>query len=123
MAVIIIVAIGTGTALFLNSQNSPSKAIEQIGKQYYTDQFYAQVESLGEKKTEFLKKSHETGIFVSLENLQRFAKHSKDEGTQNKLKKATEKCDVHKTKVKITPNEPFGKQDFTVEAVLDGCGK
>lgn len=106
---------------FLNSHNSPAHAVEQIGEKYYTEQFYTQVESLGDKKTDFLKKSHDTGIFVSLENLQRFAKRTQDEKAQNKLEKVTKKCDTNKTKVKITPNDPFGRQDFTVEAMLESC--
>ena len=120
-AVAIVAIVIVAVVWFLNGQNSPARAVEQIGEKYYTEQFYTQVESLGDKKTDFLKKSHDTGIFVSLENLQRFAKRTQDEKYQNKLQKITEKCDVNKTKVKITPNDPFGKQDFTAEAILEGC--
>ncbi len=120
-AIITVAIVVIAIVLFLNGRNSPARAVEQIGEKYYTEQFYGQVESLGDKKTDFLKKSHDTGIFVSLENLQRFAKRTQDEKYQNKLQKVTEKCDANKTKVKITPNDPFGKQDFAVEAILEGC--
>lgn len=108
-------------AVWLSVSTSPTQAIEKVGKEYYIEQFYPQVESLGDKKTEFLKKSHDTGIFVSLENLQRFSKRAQDERAQKNLENATKQCDTNKTKVKIRPNDPFSKQDFTVEAVLEGC--
>lgn len=117
---VVLAAVLVAVYLFLG-QASASNLIEKTGKQYYTEQFYKQVESLGDKKSEFLEKSHDTGIFVSLENLKRFAKHNKDGKELSVLEKATEKCDVNTTKVKITPNEPFGVEDFTVEAILEGC--
>ena len=122
-AFLIVIVIAVTTMVLLNVFNSPAKVVKQAGQQYYTEQFYKQVESLGDKKTDFLKKSHETGILVSLENLQRFAKRGDNEKLQKKLKKVAKKCDAKSTKAKITPNKPYGKQDFAVEAVLKGCDK
>lgn len=119
--VLLVVVVALGAAYLFLGQASASSLVEKTGKQYYTEQFYKQVESLGDKKSEFLEKSHDTGIFVSLENLKRFVKHNKDEEDLSALEKVTEKCDVNTTKVKIIPNEPFGVEDFTVEAILEGC--
>jgi len=96
--------------------------MKTLGSEFYTEILYKQLEegrSEAEIK-EFLQKHEDTGISVSLDNLDRTA------SDENKTKIAEfkykdEDCDKDATKALIYPQAPFGREDYRVEVKLE-CG-
>ena len=75
-----------------------------------------------EERVEFVKKYGSIGIKVNLDNLSRYSGDGVAERVgQFKNDKTNEDCDKENTKVTIYPKEPYGKSDYTIEAVLV-CG-
>jgi len=96
--------------------------METLGSSFYTEILYKQLEesrSEAEKK-EFLQKHEDTGISVSLDNLDRTASEENKTRIED-FKYKDEDCDKDATKVLIYPQAPFGRDDYRVEVKLE-CG-
>jgi hypothetical protein len=117
-----ILAAGWCFVLPLLNSNSPTALMEKYGKKYYSEFFYTQMEGSMDsaKKDEFLKKSAGTGLSVSLENLLRYLEYNVPDELA-RLKDGTTACDAAKSKIVITPTEPYGASNFNIKTELSGC--
>ena len=89
-----------------------------MGKTFYEEFYYPQMEKTQDDIKEYMKKFENTGIKVNLTNLSKISKV--DQKLVDSLTK--ENCDGEKTSVRITPKEPYGKTDYNIEVELS-CGK
>lgn len=119
IGVLLIVVLGV--SLFNNEPKKVSnekelkELLETVGRAYYEEFYYPQVE--GE-----VKKYSETGVASTLGNM-KLSNVAKITENMDKFKNSlTDKeCDMNKSKVKIIPLEPYGKSDYKIEVTLV-CG-
>ena len=80
---------------------------------------------IGKNETErkvFLEKYKDIGIKVSLDNMLRSKKtETTDENNSFINKETNEECNKNTSMVVIYPKEPYGKTDYSIDAILD-CG-
>ena len=70
----------------------------------------------------FLEKYKDIGIKVSLDNILRSKKtETTDENNTFINKETNEECNKNTSMVVIYPKEPYGKTDYSIDAILD-CG-
>lgn len=110
-----------------NDEKKLTNNLISIGKTFYEEFYYPQMEKTAEdnkkagKKPDDVKAYMEnlgkTGFKVNLANLSKISKV--DKKLVESLSKA--KCDEEKTSVRITPKSPYGKTDYDIEAELE-CG-
>ena len=100
-----------------NDEKKLTNNLISIGKTFYEEFYYPQMESIQDDVKDYMKKFENTGIKVNLANLSKVSKV--DKKLVESLSKA--KCDEEKTSVRITPKSPYGKTDYDIEAELE-CG-
>lgn len=125
VAAFVILALGVISVTFaFNNQEAILKDyLKDMGKEFYENLYYDQVEQKNEtKKKEFLAKFSEIGIKISLDSLSRYnADKNKEKLDAFVNKKTNEHCDTENTKVIIYPQEPYGKSDYRMDVNLV-CG-
>lgn len=105
-----------------NESQKLSKELKQLGISFYEEFYYKQIGKTDEEKKAFLEKYTDIGIKVSLDNLARYKKNE----TETILKKfvnskTNTECDKNSSMVIIYPKEPYGKNDYRIDANLV-CG-
>lgn len=105
-----------------NESQKLSKELKQLGISFYEEFYYKQIGKTDEEKKVFLEKYTDIGIKVSLDNLARYKKNE----TETILKKfvnskTNTECDKNSSMVIIYPKEPYGKNDYRIDANLV-CG-
>ena len=120
---ILVIALAVGAFFWLNRDHRVTQ-LRAAGEAYYTNFFHGQVANsmTAEKQEEFFAKSAETGLSVSADNLIRYLNFHDSAEASEKLKDTLQKCDLNQTKVVITPTEPYGNGNFTLDVKLD-CKK
>lgn len=96
--------------------------LKELGIDFYENFYYKQVGSNDEERSEFLEKYKDIGIKISLDNLSRY----KTDETEEIVKKfvnneSKEECDRINSMVVIYPKEPYDKDSYTIDAMLE-CG-
>ena len=105
-----------------NQSQTLSSSLKELGIDFYEDFYYKQVGSTDEERKEFLEKYKDIGIKISLDSLSRHNKEKTDEILAEFVNKETgEECDRTNSIVVIYPKDPYGKKDYSVDAVLV-CG-
>ena len=105
-----------------NQSKELSASLKSLGVEFYENFYYNQIGETDKERKTFLGKYSDIGIKISLENLAR----SKKEESENILKqfvnkKTKEECDTSSSMVIIYPKDPYGKTDYTIDAILV-CG-
>ena len=102
-----------------------TKEMEDMGKDFYEDYFYPQLEKQEndtEKLKEILKRYESVGIKVSLDTLGRYNSKVNQERIEKFVNhKSKEACDNAETYVSIFPKEEYGKKDYTLDIKIT-CG-
>lgn len=89
--------------------------LEEMGADFYENYYYKTTGDNDEERKKFVKKYHEMGIKIDLDNL---SKSDSDIVEENKDEFKKYDCDKTDTKVIIYPQEPFGKNDYKIETEL-----
>lgn len=106
----------------VNQSQKLSSSLKELGISFYEDFYYKQIGQTDEEKKEFLEKYKDIGIKVSLDSLSRHNKEKTDEILSEFVNEKTqEECDRTNSMVVIYPREPYGKKDYSIDAVLV-CG-
>lgn len=117
-----------GTIIFAVLFEKPSSEDElknyliKMGTDFYVD-FYYEEQSKGKSEEEikqYLSRFENTGIKISLKTLEDYS--DDNEKLIEKFKNKKKECDKKNTKVIIYPKDPYGKEDYSVEPLLE-CGK
>lgn len=99
-----------------------SDSLKKLGQEFYEDFYYKQVGTNDEERKAFLEKYKDLGIKVSLDSLARHNKEKTDEIIAEFInKKTNEECDRTNSMVVIYPKDPYGKNNYTIDAILV-CG-
>jgi len=106
----------------VNQFEQLSSSLKELGVNFYEDFYYKQIGQTDSEKEEFLEKYKDIGIKISLDSLSRHNKEKTEEILAEFVNSQTqEACDVTKSQVVIYPREPYGKTDYSIDAVLV-CG-
>lgn len=97
-----------------------SSELKNLGIDFYENFYYKQIGTDDKERKEFLEKYTNIGIKVSLDNLVRY---KKDDTILEKFvnSKTKKECDKTSSMVVIYPKEPYGKNNYTIDAMLV-CG-
>ena len=119
LVVVLVVLLGGGK----KSQSLVlSDKLKNLGTDFYETFYYKQVGTTDKEKKEFLEKYKDLGIKISLDSLARHNKEKTEEIMAEFVNKKTdEECDRNNSMVVIYPRDPYGKTDYSVDAVLV-CG-
>ena len=125
-AIVVVALLAVVIFLVIKGGSNESKlkdSLSDMGRDFYENFYYEQVGKSAEERTNLLSKFTTVGIKIDLENLSRYdnSKFAKDIKENFVNSKSKEKCNRTNTKVVIYPKSPYGKTDYTVEAILD-CG-
>ena len=104
-----------------NQEKELTKELETVGRKFYEDFYYSQIGENDEERAKFLSKYSTIGIKVDLENLLRTVENKDEETAKFKNKKTNESCHMTNSKITIYPQDPYGKNDYKIDVVLD-CG-
>lgn len=115
--VIIGIVFGVKSCGKASNEKQLTKNLTAMGKTFYEEFYYPQMENSQDDVKEYMKRFESTGIKVNLANLSKISKV--DKKLVESLTK--EKCDEEKTSVRITPKSPYGKTDYDIEVELS-CG-
>ena len=122
--IVIILAIILGI-LFLNKDNQEQKLIDRLtemGTEFYEDFYYKQIGQTDKERQEFLEKYKDIGIKVNLDSLSRYKKEDSEKILEEFVNSKTEEaCDKTNSMVVIYPKEPYGNEDYRIDAILV-CG-
>ena len=106
----------------LSQEEELKKKIETMGKEFYEELYYKQVENSGEEKNTILKKFETIGIKIDLGTLARYKGEDSEEILKEFVNKKTNKsCDKDKTQAIIYPQSPYNKESYKIEVNLV-CG-
>lgn len=124
--IIILVLILLGTILAFTVGSSVAFNLEsemkEMGKDFYENFYYSELNKSEEDKKEFLSKFQSLGIKINLSNLARSNKKDNEEKIKNFVNpKTKEPCDLENSMVIIYPKSPFGQTDYSMEVKLV-CG-
>lgn len=127
LMLIIIGLFVVGTIIFFvlfekpKSEDDLKNYLIKMGTDFYVD-FYYEEQAKGKSEEElkqYLSKFTDTGIKISLKTLEDYSEEN--EKTIEKFKNKKKECDKQNTKVIIYPQDPYGKEDYSVEPLLE-CG-
>lgn len=123
--VLVVAIIVAACFMFLKKggqEESLSKSLESMGKDFYENFYYEQVGSTDEERADFLSKYESIGIKINLDNLSRYGDNKNADEISKFINQKTKKsCDKTNTKVVIYPQKPYNKTSYKVETQLD-CG-
>lgn len=128
LMLIIIGLFVVGTIIFFvlfekpSSEDDLKNYLIKMGTDFYVD-FYYEEQAKGksdEELKQYLSKFTDTGIKISLKTLEDYSEEN--EKTIEKFKNKKKECDKKNTKVIIYPQDPYGKEDYSVEPLLE-CGE
>lgn len=107
----------------LSLEDSLSKSLKNMGEEFYTEFYYAEVtrDKTTTEISEFLSKFQDVGIKVSLDNLSRYEEGKNEKEIEKFKNEKGTKCNTTSTRAIIYPKSPYGKKDYTVSVELD-CG-
>lgn len=103
------------------NENNLSQQLEEMGKNYYENYYYDQLGTTMEEIKESIKQYENSGVKIDLYNLVNFMDEYKDKMEEFVNSETDEKCDENNTMIIIYPENPYGKEDYRTEVVLD-CG-
>lgn len=124
LALILIVVI---VILLLNGNKQSqsqklSNSLKDLGISFYEEFYYNQIGKNDKERKEFLAKYKDIGIKVSLDSLSRYKKGETEEILTEFVNDETKKeCDKTNSMVIIYPKDPYGKKDYSIDAMLV-CG-
>lgn len=125
---IILVIILLVVVLFLvfnNKENESEKlsaSLKELGIEFYEEFYYKQIGQNDKERQEFLEKYKDIGIKVNLDSLSRYKKEDSEKILEEFVNGKTEEaCDKTNSMVVIYPKEPYGNEDYTIDAILV-CG-
>ena len=96
--------------------------LEKMGKEFYEDFYYKQIGQTDKERHEFLEKYKDIGIKVNLDSLSRYKKEDSEKILEEFVNSKTEEaCDKTNSMVVIYPKEPYGNEDYRIDAILV-CG-
>ena len=105
-----------------NESKRLSSSLKELGISFYEDFYYKQVGTTDKEKKEFLEKYKDLGIKISLDSLSRHNKEKTEAIIAEFVNKKTdEECDRNNSMVVIYPRDPYGKKDYSIDAILV-CG-
>ncbi len=121
-----VVAVIVAIVIVVNVVNGPKKyktklenELKEIGKDFYENFYYDIV--VNNNGVEQISKFNSVGIKVNLDNLQRYKNENADKIKDFVNPKTKEECNKEETKVIIYPQDPYGKENYTMEVQLS-CG-
>jgi len=102
-------------------QNLTNK-LYNVASEFYKDYYYQVVGNSDEERASYVSRFNETGITISLEDMVKY-KLDDSESILNEFKnyKTKANCDYENTQVIIYPYDPYGVEDFNIDATLV-CG-
>ena len=96
--------------------------LEELGIDFYENFYYNQISKDDKEREEFLKKYTDIGIKINLDNLSRFKVEETKKIIKEFVNDETKKeCDKVNSVVVIYPKEPYKKESYKVDVILD-CG-
>lgn len=105
-----------------NQSQVLSESLKDLGADFYETFYYKQVGTTDEERKEFLEKYKDLGLKISLDSLARHNKEKTDEIIAEFVNNETgEECDRTNSMVVIYPRDPYGKSDYSIDAILV-CG-
>lgn len=123
IVVILAVVIGVGVVIAKapkSNEKELNAMLQEMAKDFYENYWYDSVKE--KEKHEVMERLSITGLSIDLDNLGRYnAKINEEKIKEFVNAKTKEECNKSKTKIKIYPNAPYGKYDYTIETELD-CG-
>lgn len=125
-ALVAVVAAVVVISLVVGGKNNQEKVLSsrlnELGTSFYEEFYYEQIGSSAKEREEFLAKFEKIGIKINLENLIRFNTEAAEELKETFVNnKTNETCDYNNSKVVIYPAAPYGKEDYTIETIVE-CG-
>ena len=122
-AIVLVVIIVLCVFLFGDSSQRKKAELENelksLGKDFYENFYYDLV--VRDNGINTITKYEKIGIKVSLENISRQSDEKAEAVKKFVNPKTKKECDKGETKAVIYPKEPYGKTDYTIEAILS-CG-
>lgn len=103
---------------YFSKERKVNKSIVRLGEKFYTGFYYNKISQnqSSKAKEKFLKQFKDTGIIVSLYNLEKYSSN----GNEDNLKILEKyKCDKYKTTVTIYPKSPYKENSFEMKAKID----
>ena len=107
-----------------NKKEVLEKELLDMGKVFYEDFYYKQIEATDLEIENFLSKFKTIGIKINLDSLARYnnqVNKSRIEKFVNEDKKDDKDCNRNESMLIIYPKDPYGKKDYTYKVVLE-CG-
>lgn len=125
IVLVIVVAIIFGLT-FLKKEDSQEQKLtnelKELGVDFYENFYYDQISSDDKERSEFLEKYVDIGIKINLDNLSRFKTEETEEIVKKFVNDDTKKeCDRTSSMVIIYPKEPYEKDSYTIDVILE-CG-
>lgn len=99
-----------------------SNNLKELGVEFYEDFYYKQIGKDDKERKEFLEKYKDIGIKINLDSLSRYKKEETEEILKQFVNNKTKKeCDKTNSMVVIYPKNPYGQNDYKIDAQLV-CG-
>ena len=117
--VAVIVAVVLGFIFKGNNDEKLSASLIEMGRDWYENFYYDGFEE--SKRADILSRFKDIGIKVDLDNLSRYNTEVNAEKIKEFKPDEEGGCDKTETKIVIKPKDPYGKQDYDIEAILV-CG-
>lgn len=122
IAIIIVIIIALVLIFRVNQEKELTNTLKEMGIDFYENFYYINAGENLKERSAFLKKYEDIGVKINLDNL---SKYNSEENTkkleQFKNNKTNKTCDINSTEVVIYPKEPFNKNNYEIEVILD-CG-
>lgn len=119
--IVLLICMSIFNLLFNNKSEkfNVDKALEELGKVYYEQEYYPKVKSFYNKyANDRLKDDEIKGIKLTLRNIINIF----EEVSAEKFYKKGSYCDFVQTYVLINPKYPYGKKDYNIK-VSSSCTK
>lgn len=123
LVLIFIIVLLLTSGLRASKEKKLENNLISLGKQFYTEFYYDQTQASNQDRSmaDYLKTFKEMGIGVSLNTLSTYSDNVDEEIIKSFENVNGKACDKEKTMVVIYPKEPYGKNDYNIEAKLE-CG-
>lgn len=127
LLVIIILLFIVGTIIFFvlyeksSTEDELKDYLFNMGTDFYTN-FYYDEQGKGKSEDElkeYLARFENSGIKVSLKTLEDYSEENEE--IVKKFKNKKQECDKERTKIIIYPESPYGKNNYSIEPMLE-CG-
>lgn len=116
VGLLIIVLLGKKTY----SSSDMDESLRKMASDFYVNYYYDDISSNKSKEevADYLKQFKDMGIKIDLENLIQYDESNKDKIEETFVKNGIQ-CDKEGTKAIIYPKEPYEKNDYSIETIID----